>query len=113
MVFKSDRQRKGFFANRGTTKSNINPQIMKSTPKLPKNIRDFIGDKISLLSREGKPQNVAIGRAFSEARKKFGKDKVPKLDSRTNQISPRTRRLLFTILGVAIALRLLREFRTK
>lgn len=28
MVFKSDRQRKGFFASRGNVRSNVNPQLL-------------------------------------------------------------------------------------
>ena len=32
MVFKSDRQRKGFFASRGNVRSNIRPQITRLKP---------------------------------------------------------------------------------
>ena len=129
MAFKSDAQRKGFFGSRGFVRSQLQPLMQKSKsghlkknrnnptrrkPKIDKEARDFISKKISILTREGKRQDVAIGRAFSEARRKFGEDRVPKIPSMSsNQISQRTRRLLFTLLGFAIALRILRQFRTK
>jgi len=33
MVFKSDRQRKGFFGSRGNPRSNVQPSILKKKPE--------------------------------------------------------------------------------
>lgn len=108
-------QQKAIFAKMGSRHDNNNQiarqvQSRRNQPqRLPPNIRNFISDKISILRREGVPQNVAIARAFSEARTKFGENKVPRLSVSSSHIDNRTRQLIITLLGTAIALRILRE----
>lgn len=48
------------------------------TRRISKKARDFISRKIRKLIREGVPPNVAVGRAFSDARKRGFK--VPTAD---------------------------------
>lgn len=43
--------------------------------KIPKHIASFISNKIEQLMNEGYPQQQAIARAYSEARKKYPKAK--------------------------------------
>lgn len=109
MVFKTDKQRKAFFATRNF-KGQTMPTMVSSIPKLPLAQREFIADKIRKNISEGKPQKQAIAIAFSQARKRFGNSRLlPKLGN-PNGITPkRTRNLLILILGTAIALRLFRD----
>jgi len=53
MVFRSDRQRKGFFSNKGRSRSQNNPRILK---KSPKNCKIFLKNKIRKNIREGRPR---------------------------------------------------------
>lgn len=110
MVFKSDRQRKGFFATRNF-KRPTRPQITRMT-KLPSNVTKFIGDEISRQRKEDRPQEQSIAIAFSKARRMFPAQEsklVPK--NNPNGSQDRFRRLLFLLVGTAIALRILRDFR--
>ncbi len=101
--------------------SNQPPQELMSRqkPKLPQDVRDFISDEISRQRKEGRPQGQSIAIAFSKARKKFPRQaKKLELMRRSGQMSghttaARTRNLLVSIFGLAIALRILREFRTR
>jgi len=123
MVFKSDAQRKGFFGARGFVKSQLKPFITNNPtrrrkPRLSLKQREFIAKEIRRGIKEGRPQQQSIAIAFSKARKKF-KDKrfLPRMTSHKgnpNGIFPkRTRNLLITLLGVAIALRLFRQLRSQ
>ncbi len=81
---------------------------------LPPNVRNFLSSKISKNIKEGKPRDQAIAIAFSQTRKKFPEQsarlKLPTSSSHIDQ--PRLRSLLISLLGLAIALRVLREIRT-
>ena len=79
-------------------------------PTLRRSERQFISDEISRQRREGKPQRQSIAIAFSKARKKFGENRIPAFPTGSSHITEKTRRLLFTLLGAAIAIRILREF---
>ncbi len=61
MVFKSDRQRRGFFSNKRDSRSDTRPKIV--------NCDLFLRNKIRKNIREGKPRSQAIAIAFSQARK--------------------------------------------
>ncbi len=115
MVFKSDRQRKAFFATGNFKRSPRTPLIMgrRAGPsRLKPSEKKFLADKIRKNIREGKPRKQAIAIAFSQARKKFGKERIPEIkNQKTDKIDSRTRRLLFLIFGTAIALSLLRQIR--
>ena len=127
MVFKSDAQRKGFFANRGFTRSQLQPLIQKDSsghlkrnknnptkPRLSKPKREFVAKEIRRGIKEGRPSKQAIAIAFSKARKRFGNSGLRITRTITNpngRLDERTRRLLFLLLGTAIALRILRQFR--
>ncbi len=82
-------------------------------PTLRLSERKFISDEISRQRREGRPQRQSIAIAFSKARKKFGSNRIPEFPKGSSHITERTRRLLFTLLGAAIAIRILREFTKK
>ncbi len=90
----------------------ISEQSNNNQPtRLPKNQRDFISDEISRQRREGKPQDQAIAIAFSKARKEFGnKGLIPKV---SNPNGKETERLLRTLLGVAVALAIIKSFKKK
>ena len=115
MPFKSDKQRKAVMAklNQGSTRSNIRPQItLRMTPRLTKTEREFIGKKIRKNIKEGKPRKQAIAIGFSQARAKFGKARIPKLENqKTDFLDKRTRNLLITFLGFNISLSILRSAR--
>ncbi len=114
MVFKSDRQRKGFFGNQSNVKSNTRPTIMKrKMPILTKTERKFISIKIRKNIKEGKPIKQAIAIGFSQAREKFGKSRIPEIkNQKTDTVDKRTRNLLVTLLGLSIALSILRSSRS-
>lgn len=84
--------------------------ISSNQPTLRLSERKFISDEISRQRREGQPQRQSIAIAFSKARKKFGSKRIPPFPMGSSHITDRTRRLLFTLLGAAIAIRILREF---
>ena len=128
MVFKSDRQRIGFFANRVTVRSVFEPRMIKKAPiekapvglknnqpKLTPSMKKFLATKIRKNIREGKPPKQAVAIAFSQARKKFGDVKALKQSNNPNGrkdfFDNRTRRLIFLIFGTAVALSLLRQIR--
>ena len=72
--------------------------------------RQFLANKIRKNIREGKPRKQAIAIAFSQARRKFGSDKIPPLSNqRTNTIDDRTRRLLVFLIGASLAISILRR----
>ncbi len=116
---RSERERKAMFAkmNNPSDKrvSNQPPkQLMRSrTQPLPPDVRMFLSDKISKNIREGKPRDQAVAIAFSQTRKKFPSQAsrltLPRSSSHIDQ--RRLRSLLFTLLGAAIAIRILREIR--
>lgn len=126
--FKTDRQRRGFFATMNFKRQPRNI-VMTSRPKLPLAQREFIATEIRRGVKEGRPQDQSIAIAFSKARKRFGNGALlPKVGSgkiqKMNFSNPknknfssnpngttkkRTRNLLVLILGTAIALRLLRD----
>lgn len=114
MVFKSDRQRKGFFGNQGNVRSNTRPKIMiRRMPMLTKTEREFISRKIRKNIKEGKPRKQAIAIGFSQARAKFGINRIPEIkNQKTDTIDKRTRNLLVTLLGLSIALSILRSSRS-
>ncbi len=117
MVFKSDKQRKAFFASRGSTRSDVTPRFTrKNVSRLTPTMRKFLASKIRKNIKEGRPPKQAVAIAFSQARKKFGNSRlIPKLNNPNGKknIDDRTRRLLFLIFGTAIALSLLRQIRTR
>jgi len=49
---------------------------MTRKKRMPKKIRTFIARKISKNVKEGKPKSQAIAIAFSQARKKFPKQRA-------------------------------------
>ncbi|HEC38849.1 MAG TPA: hypothetical protein ENI29_11485, partial [bacterium] len=107
-------QRNIIFSKKSANKQSVT--FVKSNPnnqptRLPKNQRDFISDEISRQRKEGKPQDQAIAIAFSKARKEFGnKGLIPKV---SNPNGKKTERLLRTLLGVAVALAIIRSFKKK
>ncbi len=114
MVFKSDRQRKGFFGSLGTTRSRTIPSMSRrSMPKLPKNVKDFISKEISRQRKEGRPQRQSIAIAFSKARKKFPRQakKLKLMGNPRTMSRNRLINLLVLLVGVSVALRILRGIR--
>ncbi len=116
MSFHTDKQRKAFFASKGNVRSQTSPQIIgRSRPRLSKTKRDFIVKEIRRGIKEKRPTKQAIAIAFSKARKKFGNSGLRITRTVTNnphrKLDERTRRLLFLLLGTAIALRILKEAR--
>jgi len=113
MVFKSDRQRKGFFGSLGSTRSSTRPRMTtKTITRLPKNVRDFISKEISRQRKEGKPQAQSIAIAFSKARKKFPSQKKKlSLMNSPRMSQKRIRNLIFLLFGTALALQILRQVR--
>ena len=74
MTFRTDKQRRGFFAKKGVIKANIIPKRFSSKRILEKDKkRKFLVKKIKRNIKEGKPQKQAVAIAFSQTRKKFGK----------------------------------------
>lgn len=117
MVFKSDAQRKGFFSNNPTNRSNIRPVMTRqATPRLSKEKREFVASKIIKNIKEGKPTKQAIAIGFSQARKKFGNSGLELTkgfkNQRTDFIDKKTRNLLIFLIGVSLALSILRRART-
>ena len=116
MVFKSDRQRKFVMSRMNKDRTPNQPRnITSNQPKLSPDKRQFVSDAISKEIRAGKPRKQAIAIGFSKARAKFGNSGLQVTrtikNRRTDNVDKRTRSLLFTLLGVAIALRILREVR--
>ncbi len=110
----NDRVQRKVIMGSGQTNNQrkISEQSNNNQPtRLPKNQRDFISKEISRQRKEGKPQNQAIAIAFSKARKEFGnKGLIPKV---SNPNGKKTERLLRTLLGVAVALAIIRSFKKK
>ncbi len=51
MPFKSDRQRKGFFSNKDTVRSDIVPKLFPSGKPIPQKLRIKIFNKIKRLKK--------------------------------------------------------------
>lgn len=101
-------------ATRGSRNTGTPPsQLMKKNQPLPKNVRDFLSDKISKNIREGKPRDQAVAIAFSQTRKKFPEQSERlKLPTRSPQIDDKKfRSFLIGLVGLAITIRILRELR--
>ena len=116
MVFKSDAQRKGFFGSRGNIRSRVTPAIMKRMkPRLTPQVRTFVAKKIRANIREGKPVKQSIAIAFSQARKRFPKQKksLERIVGNPNGklTTKRIVNLLVFLFGVSLALRILRGAR--
>lgn len=128
MVFKSDAQRIGFFANRGFIRSQIKPIGTLGTLKKRKartggpidkapismKQKEFLAKKIRQNLREGRPMKQAIAIAFSQARKKFPRQKRFVLKGNPNGKGLTTKRitnLLVLLFGTAVALSILRRIR--
>lgn len=116
MPFHSDKQRKAFFASRGNPRGNINPAIMnRMKPRLTPAVRDFVSKKIKKNIKEGKPVKQSIAIAFSQARKKFPKQKksLTRIVGNPNsKLTPkRIVNLLVFLFGVSLALQILRSAR--
>lgn len=100
--------------NRGTRKDSPSGQVtQRSMPRLSAEKREFVGRAISKEIRAGKPRKQAIAIGFSVARKRFGNSGLQATKTiknrKTDNVDKRTRSLLFTLLGTAIALRILRQ----
>ena len=93
---------KRMLSSRSSTRSR------SSTQKLSKVKITFISKEIRRQRKEGKPQKQSIAIAFSKARKKFG-DKGLTL-KRSNPSNRNTRRVLGSLIGLALTLAILREF---
>ncbi len=111
MVFKSDRQRKGFFASRPSPRTAITPAMARRASKLSPTMKRFLASKIRKNIREGKPAKQSVAIAFSQARKKFGNSRLIPKTNPDLKLDNRTRRLLFLIFGTAIALSLIKQIR--
>lgn len=116
MVFKSDRQRKAFFATRNFKRSPRSPTMMPTVRKLPPRVSDFIGKEISRQRKEGRPQVQSIAIAFSKARKKFPRQKkqltlMGNPNGRKRLTTKRITNLLVLLFGTAVALSILRRAR--
>lgn len=95
------------------SKGNPPAELMRNTRQdpLPKNVRNFLSDKISKNIREGKPRDQAIAISFSQTRKKFP-DQAKRLTLPSNpHTGNRFRGFLIGLVGLAITLRILRELR--
>lgn len=75
MAFKSDKQRKGFFASRGNRNTGhiavdkvMKRQLQKTRSK--EQCDKLLKDKIRKNIKEGKPRKQAVAIAFSQVRKK-------------------------------------------
>lgn len=116
MVFKSDRQRKGFFGSRGNPRSNSMPTMTRSTiRKLPPRVTGFISKEISRQRKEGRPQAQSIAIAFSKAKSKFPTQKA-NLTLKGNPNGKglslkKITNLLVLLFGVSVALSILRRAR--
>lgn len=116
VIWRTRKTDKRKFMQKSNVRSNHSPQIMRTQrPRLPKTQREFIAKEIRRGIREGRPSKQAIAIAFSKARKKFGNAGLritrTVTDNPNGRVDKRTRRLLFLLLGTAIALRILREAR--
>lgn len=115
MPFDSDKQRKGFFGSRGNPRSNVTPAIMRGMPRLTPAVKTFVSKKIRVNIREGKPVKQSIAIAFSQARKKFPKQKksLERLVGNPNGklTTKRITNLLVFLFGVSLALSILRRAR--
>ena len=117
MVFTSDRQRKAVMAKLTSgTRSNVMPSIMRRMkPRLRPEVRNFVAKKIRANIKEGKPTKQSIAIAFSQARKKFPKDKKALTQLVSNPNGKLTQKriinLLVLLFGVSVALRILRGAR--
>ncbi len=115
MVFASDKQRKGFFGNRGLVKSQLQPFAEKRrAAKLPKTVSNFISKEISRQRKEGRPQKQSIAIAFSKAKKKFPsqRNKLEIMGNPNRNMSQkRIMNLLVLLFGTAVALSILRRTR--
>ena len=126
MPFHSDKQRKGFFGSRGNPRSNVEPKFVKgqskffqfeknTKPKLTKQVSGFVAKKIRKNIKEGKPLKQSIAIAFSQARKRFPKQKksLEKIVSNPNGklTTKKIINLLVFLFGVSVALSILRRAR--
>ncbi len=107
-------QEKAMFAGMGSRNTRDSSPTMqsRSTPILRPTERMFIASKIRKNIKEGKPRKQAIAIAFSQARKKFGSSRIPSISNqKTDKIDKRTERLLIRLLGLALALEIIRTVR--
>ena len=104
-----DRQRRAMFArlnNRTQPKGIIRTRKTLTTPE-----RTFIADEINKNAKAGKSQKQSVVQAFAKARQRFG-SKIPVIKNPPKNLDQKTRSLLFTLLGVAITLKILRTLRS-
>lgn len=111
MVFKSNSQRRAFFATRAGVRADRLPRIVKEKPKLSPEMKEFLAKKIRKNIREGKQPKQAIAISFSQARKKFKDSRLIPKSNPHLKLDKRTRNLLFLIFGTAAALSIIRQIR--
>lgn len=114
MVFKTDAQRKAFFAKKGNPRSATSPAFVRTSTRLTPTQKQFISKEIKRQRKEGKPIKQSIAIAFSKARKKFPKQKALKFKGNPNKnfTKKELTNLLVFLFGTAVALQILRQART-
>ncbi len=115
MAFKSDKQRKAFFAQKNNPRSSISPSFVRSSrPMLTSTQKTFISKEIRRQRKEGKPIKQSIAIAFSKARTKFPSQKALKLkgNPNNNPTKKELTNLLILLFGTTVALQILRQART-
>ncbi len=110
-------QEKAMFAKRGKDTRDSNPNFSNqpsTRSRLTPTMQKFISNEIRRQLKEGKGQQQSVAIAFSKARKKFGNSRlIPKVkNQKDKKLDKRTERLLFTVLGAAIALEIIRRIRS-
>lgn len=111
-------QEKAMFAKMGSRNTrDTNPNFSKSrtsrSSRLTPKMQMFISAQIKKEIRSGRGQQQSVAIAFSKARMKFGNSRlIPKVQNRQNALlDKKTERLLFTLLGAAIAIEVIRIIR--
>lgn len=108
MVIRSDAQRRAMFAKRRWD-NPTNPAMMKNRVMLTTTQKTFLAMKIRKNIKEGKPAKQAVAIAFNQARTKFPGVGIPAMkNQKTNTLGKKTVRLIVGLLGISVALSILR-----
>ena len=111
-------QEKAMFAKMGSRNTrDSSPRMTRSktsgSSRLTSQMQMFISAQIRKEIRSGRGQQQSVAIAFSKARIKFGNSRlIPKVKNQQNALlDKKTERLLFTLLGAAIAIEVIRIIR--
>jgi hypothetical protein len=107
-------QQKAMFAKMGSRGTrDTSPQLSRSTSKarLTPQMSSFISNQIRKELKAGKGQQQSVAIAFSKARSRFGNGRlIPVVKNKPKKdLDKRTERLLFTLLGAAIAIAIIKR----